>query len=1062
MKHYLLRLFAALLLLAPLSQATAQVTSSGINGTITDEATRESLIGASVVAKHLPTGTVYGAATNEKGNFSLMGMRPGGPYSIEISYIGYRTVVLNNVTLSLGETETINAKLKDDSKALEQVVVTAKKNHSLTATRTGAASSFNRTAIDRTPSVSRSIMDIAKLTPQANVTSTGISFAGSSNRYNSFQIDGAVNNDVFGLSGSGTNGGQSGANPISLEAIEALQVVIAPFDVRQGGFTGGGINAITKSGSNSFKGSAYNYFHNQDFYGTTAGADVTKRTKLDNQLENTLGFTLGGPIVKDKLFFFVNGEYVDRKTQTSFNVGDGSAIKAEEIDPLIEHIKKISGGYDAGGYAKKDIPMSNYKALARIDWNINEAHRLNLRYSYVQGSNYIFGRSRNILRLNDNGYTMNNKTHSFVSELNSNFGQGKNNELRVGYTRVRDFRTPEGKPFPYVQVYIDDNRQVQLGTERFSMANRLDQDIFTLTNNFSWNIGNHALTLGTHNELFRMQNLFIRENYGAYIYNTAENFYKIGLMDDAGKSLEVSPDQFDYSFANVDVTKDPRYAPEFKAAQLGFYLQDEWKATDKLRLTLGLRVDVPLFFEQPRANDTFNQSVIAKEHGVANHTMPSATPLWSPRLGFRYQLDDERKYLIRGGAGIFTGRIPFVWISNSFSNTGLEFIRLKLRNQEAKDVRFSPDVNKQYSEARTSEINLVTKDFKFPQVARFNLAFEAVLPGEIKAAVEGMLTYNLNNIVTRNLNYRTSGKTLSQGSLERPLYEKVEPKNFSDIILLQNTNKGYTYNFTTTLSKEFDFGLSASLAYTYGRAMSVNDGSSSQAKSVWEYTQGFYGDAKDELYHSNFDMRHRIVGNLNYRVEYGKHFATTIGLVYNGQSGNRFSIVTNGDLNGDDARANDLLYVPTEAEIDAMPFVQRKKWLPFSKKSIVLAEPEEQRQQFKDFINNNPELAELRGRYVERNGLVTPFVNQFDLHLAQDFFINVGGRRHTLQLNADVINLGNLINRGWGLNYFVQYDAINPLGYKNGKYTFTPLSSLWEQSNISSRWRAQVGLKYIF
>lgn len=1062
MKQYLLRLFATLLLLAPLSEATAQVTSSGINGTITDEATRETLIGASVVAKHLPTGTVYGAATNEKGNFSLLGLRPGGPYTVEISYIGYRTVVLNNVTLSLGEMETINAKLKDDSRALEQVIVTAQKNHNLAGTRMGAASSFDRTAIDRTPSVSRSIMDIAKLTPQANITNSGISFAGSSNRYNSFQIDGAVNNDVFGLSGSGTNGGQSGANPISLEAIEALQVVIAPFDVRQGGFTGGGINAITKSGSNTFRGSAYDYFHNQDFYGTTAGADVAKRTKLDKQMENTLGFTLGGPIIKDKLFFFVNGEYVDRKTQTSFNVGDGSAIKAEEIDPLIEHIKKISGGYDGGGYAKKDIPMTNYKALARIDWNINQAHRLNLRYSYVQGSNYIFGRSSNLLRLNHNGYTMNNKTHSIVGELNSNFGRGKNNELRLGYTRVRDFRTPEGKPLPYVQVNIDDNRQVQFGTERFSMANRLDQDIFTLTNNFSWSIGNHALTLGTHNELFRMQNLFIRENYGAYRYDTADKFYKIGTFDTAGKSLEEGPDRYDYSFANVDVTKDPRYAPEFKAAQLGFYLQDEWKVNSYLRLTLGLRVDVPLFFEHPRANDTFNQSAIAKEHGVANHMMPSTTPLWSPRLGFRYQVDEERKYLIRGGAGIFTGRIPFVWMSNSFSNTGLEFTRLSLSGKAAKDLRFNPDVNNQFAAARTSEINLVAQSFKFPQVARFNLAFEAVLPGDIKAVMEGMLTYNLNNIVVRNLNNRISGKTLSQGDLERPLYEKVDPETFSDIILLQNTNKGYTYNFTTTLSKEFDFGLSASLAYTYGRAMSVNDGSSSQAKSVWEYTQGFYGDAMDELYHSNFDMRHRIVGNLSYRVEYGKHFATTIGLVYNGQSGNRFSIVTNGDLNGDGAWGNDLLYVPTDAEIDAMPFTQRTKYLAFSKKTVVEAEAEEQRKQFKDFINNNPELAEQRGRYIERNGLVTPFVNQFDLHFSQDFFINVAGRRHTLQLNADIINIGNLIDRGWGLNYFVQYDAINPLGYRGGKYTFTPLSSLWEQSNISSRWRAQVGLKYIF
>lgn len=1056
MKKHLLRLLAFVLLGVCYTGLDAQVTTSGINGTITDAATKETLIGASVVAKHIPTGTVYGVATNVKGNFNLQGLRPGGPYTIEISYIGYQTVVMNNVMLSLGDTETINVKLKDDSKALEQVVVTGSRSHSLNATRTGAASSFNRTAIDRTPSVSRSVMDIAKLTPQANVTSSGISFAGSSNKYNSFQIDGTVNNDVFGLSSSGTNGGQSGANPISLEAIDALQVVIAPFDVRQGGFTGGGINAITKSGSNTWKGSAYDYFHNQDFYGTTSGADVAKRKKLDKQFENTVGFTLGGPIIKDKLFFFVNGEYVDRNTQTSFNVGDGSAIEAKDIDPIIEHIKKISGGYDGGGYAKKDIPTTNYKALARIDWNINQAHRLNVRYSYVQGSRFNFGRSRNQLRLNDNGYTMNNKTHSLVTELNSTFGSNMNNEFRFGYTRVRDFRTPDGKPFPHVQVNIDDNRSILFGTERFSMANRLDQDIFTLTNNFNWNIGDHALTFGTHNELFQMQNLFIRENYGSYRYDTLDKFFKIGTPQEEG------PDQYDYSFADVNVTKDPRYAPAFKAAQLGFYVQDDWKVSSKLRLTLGLRMDLPLFFEQPRANDKFNGSDIAKQYGVQNHTMPQATPLWSPRFGFRYQIDEERRFLLRGGAGIFTGRIPFVWVSNSFSNTGLEFTRLRLSGKGAKDLRFNPDVNSQFAQTRTSEIDLITKNFKFPQVARFNLAFEALLPGDVKAVVEGMYTHNLNNIVVRNLNYRATDKTLKQGSLERPLYEQVDGKNFSDIILLDNTNKGYTYNVTTTLSKDFAFGLSASIAYTYGRAMSVNDGASSQAKSTWEYNQGFYGDKEHELYLSNFDMRHRIVGNLSYRVEYAKHFATTIGLIYNGQSGNRFSVVTNGDLNGDGARGNDLLYVPTDAEIDAMPFTKRTTFLPSTKKTIVLAEPEEQKQQFKEFINNNPEIAKHRGTFIERNGLVTPFVNQIDFHFAQDFFLNVGGRRHTLQLNADVINLGNLFNRAWGQSYYVQYDAINPLGFRGGKYTFTPLKNLWEQANIDSRWRAQIGVKYIF
>lgn len=1049
MKQYLLRLFVALMCLAPLGNLSAQVTSSGVNGTITDASTRETLIGASVVAKHIPTGTVYGAATNAKGNFSIQGMRPGGPYTIEISYIGYQTIVMNNVTLSLGETETINAKLKDDSKALEQVVVTGKKNYSLTATRTGAASSFSRTAIDRTPSVSRSIFDIAKLTPQAAATGSGASFAGSSNKYNSFQIDGAVNNDVFGLSGAGTNGADAGTTPISLEAIEAVQVVIAPFDVRQGGFTGGGINAITKSGSNTWKGSAYTFYNNQDFYGTTPGADIQNRKKLADKYEATVGLTLGGPIVKDKLFFFANGEYVDGSSPALNTLGDGSNISEASVNQVLNRLNQLKPGYTAGGAGAVQIPTTSYKALGRLDWNINQAHRLTLRYSYVKGRRLDYRTDKNNLNFLSRGFYRNSTTQSVVAELNSRMSSAVNNEFRAGYTRIRDFREGTADPFPSVRIKLKNSQSIYFGGDPFSVANQLDQDIFTLTDNVIWNLGNHSLTFGTHNELFNIYNLFIPNNHGSYVYTTLEDFVNGN-----------APEEFDYSYSNESVTGTRRWGPRFKAAQLGFYVQDEWKLTDLFRLTYGLRADLPLFIEKPTANDYFNSSAIAKKYGVQNNMMPKLRVLWSPRIGFRYNLDEDRKDLIRGGVGIFTGRVPFVWISNAFGNTGADINQTRLFEKDFAshpDFAFQVDPDKQYIDPKAKRpramVAMVSEDFRYPQVLRANLAFETILPGDIKASLEGMFTQNLNNIRYRNLMVEKNGKFLDHGGVQRPLHSAVEKDDtnpYTYLILMENTNKGYTYNLTASLSKSFDFGLDASIAYTYGSAMSVHDGGSSQAHSAWRYNYIFDGPNEDEMFHSQFDMRHRIVGNLSYRVEYGKHFATTIGLVYNGYSGPRFNMIYNGDINGDRQSGNDLLYVPTTEEIGKMNFGKDP------------AKADAARKSFDQFIASNDQLSKFRGNYVPRNGMMMPFVNQFDLHFAQDFFVKVGGRRHTLQLNADIVNLGNMLNRGWGLSHFISNYNVPLVGYKNGEYSFTTPKDLWTVSDIDSRWRAQVGVKYIF
>lgn len=1048
MKH-LLRFAVALVVSLATFGLQAQVTTSAVTGTVTDAVTKEALIGASVVVKHLPTGSIQGTSVNAKGNFTIVGLRPGGPYLIEVSFVGYQKAQVKDVQLSLGETETFNFQLKDDVQSLQQLVVTASAGSAFNARRTGAGTNFSRKAIERTPSIERSLFDVAKLSPMASISSNGaVSFAGSNNRYNSFQIDGAVSNDVFGLASSGTNGGQAGATPISLEAIDALQVLIAPFDVRQSGFTGGGINAITKSGTNSFKGSAYAFYKDHNFFGTTPGADIKNRTKLGEQHDYSTGFTLGGPIIKDKLFFFVNAELNDSRYPSRYLIGEPTQqVQEATVKQIANKVKELTGGYDAGGYDATDVPTRSYKALARIDWNVAHGHRLSLRYSFLDASKYVFSNGPQTLRFLNNGYTFVNKTHSFVGELNSTFSSTVSNELRVGYNRIRDHRNVAGRPMPSIQI-VDGNSNIYLGPERNSSANALDQDIFNITDNLTLNFGNHTLTLGTHNELFKIRNLFIQNNYGSYVYKSLADFLSIGTSD------EKMPDSYDYSFSIESVTGSKRYAPGFGAAQLGFYAQDDWKVNDRLRLTYGLRIDVPIFFDKPSENKDFNAGPIAKKYGVQNNTMPSSTPLLSPRFGFRYHLDEARKYLLRGGVGIFTGRIPFVWLSNSFSNTGFEFSRTRLNskdfNKGVPGFKFNIDPDKQYiapAGGPNTEVNMVSKDFKFPQTLRTNLALEAMLPGDIKATVEGMFSKTLNNIFYRNLNQVYSGEFFDHGSMKRPLYKKVDPKA-TYLLLLDNTDKGYSYNISAQLSKDFNFGLSTSLAYTYGKSFGVIDGTSSVASSNWKYNYTFAGmDAMEEAL-TTFDVRHRIVGTLNYRVEYGGSFATTIGLIYSGQSGPRFSLAYNrSDMNGDGESGNDLMYIPTKEELKKMKFVN-----------------DSNRQAFEDFITSNEQIAAYRGQFAPRNAFVAPFLHKIDLHFAQDFYLNIGGRRHTLQLNADVLNLANLLNRGWGISYSAGW-AQTPLSYnaKKQEYKFSPYpGTIWSIQDMDSRWKAQIGIKYIF
>lgn len=1041
-----------------------QVTTSGISGKVTAEG--ELLIGATVQAVHEPSGTTYGTVTNADGRYSLQGMRTGGPYTVEVSYVGFQKAVYKNITLQLGETYLLDVKLTE-SLSLDEVVVTASKAALFNSQKTGAAQNFNQSQIQATPSVSRSIFDVTKMNPLGVNTASGMSFAGSSNKYNSFQIDGITNNDVFGLSSSGTNGGQAGANPISLEAIEEIQVVIAPYDVRQGGFTGGGINAITKSGTNTFHGSAYWYYNNENFYGKTPGKDAKERKKLGDQSSATYGFTLGGPIVKDKLFFFANYERVKETYPSSNNIGSTeSNLDVKEVDQIVNKISQLTGGYNAGGYGPQDIDTYSNKILTRLDWDINEQNKFTVRYSFLDGRKMVFSNSVSSAKLNDNGYFMNNKTHSLVSELNTQFTPSWSNEFRFGWTYVRDYRDPIGQPLPNITINNLINNgdptkksSLELGTERNSAANALDQDIFTLEDNLIWNKGNHTITLGTHNEFFHMKNLYITNIYGSYVYNSLDDFLTVGTAN------EVLPNSYEYSYSNEKITGTDRWAPVFGAAQLGFYAQDEWKVTNRFSMTYGLRLDIPLLFDKPRANEVFNSSTVATSMGLATDQMPTTKVLWSPRVGFRWSLNEDRTTLLRGGAGIFTGRVPFVWISNSFGNAGVEMVRTayssSLGNYPS-DFKFNIDPNKQYKDPNakvpTSEVDVMAKNFRFPSVFRANLAVEQMLPFGIRGTLEGLYSKTLNNILYENINYQWKGETLNNGGDDRPVYEKQD-NHFTQVMLLKNTSKGYTFNITTKLEKSFDFGLNAMIAYTYGQAKSLNDGNSSQAYSGWKYNATYYGDMNPELTWSMFDVRNRVIGSVSYRKEYAKHFATTVSLFYNGQTGGRYSLLDYTDLNKDGYR-NDLMYVPTDAELEKMVFTD----IHSNNNTVTAAE---QKDALIKWIEGNGELRKSKGTHIKRNQMTLPFEHHFDFHFAQDFFVDIAGQRNTIQLNFDIINVGNLLNKKWGMYYQTNsgYD-LTPLTTKIGTngatYQFYDPGEMYTNTNITSRWHAQVGLKYIF
>ncbi len=1034
-------LFAVLLfcLILP-GLVTAQgVTTAAFNGLVTD-VDNNPVVGATVTAVHTPTGTVYTAVSRMDGLFNIPAVRAGGPYTVTIAMEPFKAQEIRGITLRLGEDRNLKFQLALETIA-EAVTVIAS-NPIISEGRTGAAQNVSTAIIESMPSIGRSFDDFARLAPQVDPRGGGAySAAGKSNRYNNIQIDGAVNNDLFGLGSSGTPGL---AAPISLDAVQEFQLVIAPYDVRHGGFTGASLNAITRSGTNTFAGSAYYFGRNQDFVGK--GPDNKAYGTFS---EKQYGFRVGGPVIKDKLFFFLSGEMGDNKVPTNYVIDDsgssndfgGSNVNKADADRFIS-ILKNKYGYDPGGYGEgyKDVIQDNSKLFLRMDYNISDKHRLTLRHNLVSGSrdNNPSKASSYVFPFADVYYELTNTTNSTVAQLNSTLGNNLFNEFIVNYTTIRDSRAVGDTLFPQVNVAIAGGYRLTAGTEQYSGANSLDQDIIEITDNLTWYKGKHTFTIGTHNEFFNFANVYIRNYYGYWEFNSLNDF-------EIGKSSRYYHDFY---------TADPKqkWAAKFGVMQLGAYAGDNWAVLPNLTLTLGVRLDVPIINDIPQANP-----LVEQVFGIKTDQAASGNLLFSPRVGFNWDVSKDKTTQVRGGIGIFSGRTPYVWISNQYSNTGLEFTRFDLRNPS---FSFVPDPLNQPESgpglvSGTSEVDVIDDKFTYPQVLRTNLAVDHELPWGIIGTLEFIYSKNINEILYNNLNLRKTGEIGLGG---RVMYARdVNPK-FTDVILLTNTSKGYQYTLSVQFQKSFNKNSWANFSYAYGQAKDVNSGTSSQASSNFVYNNIRYDANDPELTWSNYDVRHRIGAAVSYTFNFLKDAPTSIGLFYGARSGRPYSTTYNYyDANGDRATGNDLVYVP--ASLNEVIMVDSN--------GIVLADQNAAWNSLNDYIAGDPALAAARGTIIQRNASRDPWYHGLDARLAQDIPIP-GLKDHRLQVTLDIVNVLNLLNNEWGKSWYVSNQNDTPWTLKGidaatgrQKVNFSTRDR-FVLSQLGSRWQMQLGLRYSF
>ncbi len=1062
-------------------------TTSSLNGQVIEAG--KPFAGATIVAIHLPSGTRYSTSSRNDGRYNLPNLRIGGPYRLMVSYLGRETSNAQVEKLALGQTATLNFELSANSQVLDDaVVVGTRQSKVFNSSRTGALQNISRTAMQNLPTLNRSFTDFVKLTPQFSLQYGNPSFAGRSNLANNFTVDGALFNNAFGL--QGTIGSQTNSQPINMDAFEEISVNIAPYDVRQNGFTGAAINAVTRSGTNEFQGSLNYYFRDQDLVSDYNYAGL--KAPVNNFSLKGYGFTFGGPIIKNKLFFFVSGE-LERRTDpaTNFVASRGgntgpnvSTVSAEKLDELAVYLKSL--GYDPGSYEDYPLDTRSDKFSVKLDYNIDARNTLSAKYFYFRSYRDILpsnsGAPKNNrqpsalgLPFSSAGYGINNNMDNVNLELRTRFNSKLANSLTVGYNAMDDYRESKGgQPFPLVDITNPDGSSMTaFGYEPFTAFNTLKTKVFQVTNNLNIYAGQHEITVGANFENYRTKNGFAPNYYGAYTFGSLDDFYNSARNGTSNASRY----QIQYS-----VMPDGSFPyAEISANMFGVYAQDAYSFNNNFKLTLGLRADITavstpndLDNEQVR-NLTFDQG---ERLDVSRY--PKTGVLLSPRVGFNWNVNGKNQTQVRGGSGIFTGRPPLVWISNQASNNGVMFGSETINNPQNRP--FTPDVNayrnlNNATAASNASYNLAVtdRDFKFMQIWRSNLAVDQKLPGGVTATFEALYSKDINAVYFRNANLNTGdGKALA-GADNRMryatprIYGSATPTpanpNISEAVVMSNTSKGYSYTLTGQLSKEFKGGFFANVGYTFTDSRSVNDGGSI-AQSMWRdrYVSG--SPNTNDLSYSTYLVRNRFIANFSYRKEYFKSLGTTFSLFYQLQDGPRYSYTYGGDLNNDGLSGNDLIYIPRAK--DEVVLV--------ADNAQDLRSPDQLWSQLNGYINQDSYLNSNRGGYAKRNGLVGKMIGTMDMRIAQDVFVNTSRKRHQFQVTFDIFNFGNMINKTWGVAQYANR-ANGILNFKGlnaeGKPTFSlpyldnanqiPLTSTFSNNvDESSRWRIQIGLRYRF
>jgi outer membrane receptor protein involved in Fe transport len=1013
-------------LLAITPAAFAQVTTGNISGTVT--AAGDALPGVTVEAIHVPTGTRYDSVSGANGRFFIPNVRVGGPYRVTATLEGFRPFELANVNVGLGSTAEVPVALTLATVS-EAITVTAEVDPIINPNRTGATSTVSTEEIETLPTVNRTLQDFARTNPYVNVdpqdfSATRMTVAGKNNRYNSIQIDGAVNNDLFGLADTGTPGGQADALAISLEAIQEIQVNVSPYDVRQGGFTGGGVNAITRSGTNDYSGSVFYSRRDPQYVGEGPNGNPIAEFEAEQY-----GGGLGGRIIRDTLFFFVNGERSDRSEDDDYTAQDYRTPADVET---VRNFLMDRFDHDPGDLGSLSRTKYSKNLFGRVDWNVNSSNQFTVRHSFVDAANDVISdRFGTRFRFPNSTYFFADETNSTVAQLNSTFGSNAFNEARLNYTTIRDRRASPGA-FPGIEIGGTGPRSADIiaGAEQFSTANSLDQDILEITDDFTTLRGSHTLTVGTHNEIFEFNNVFMPSAFGHYYFPTLQDF------------LNLNPSQYFYTFAEGGINPS-----QFQVNQLGVYASDQWTVRPNLTLTLGVRADMTQYPDSPNHNPIVSNAI-----GFDTSATPDESPTISPRIGFNWQISDGQQ--LRGGVGVFAGRTPYVWVSNAYGGTGVGQLSISCIKPSCTPT-FVADPNNQPTSFPSGggafETAITDPDFKAPSLWRATLGYDRLLPFGIRATVEGLYSKTIEDVYYQNVNYIESGNVSPIDG--RPIYKR-NSSALSNALLLTNTSKGDQIMGSIQLNKDFGRFFTVGASYAHQDANSAFDGTSSTASSNWRFhhTTGNIYDA--ELSRSAFETTHRI--NVNGTLNFATGFIThAVGLYYNAQSGRPYSLLFGTDVNGDGQSSNDLLYIPASGS------------------EIILQNSAGQVIDYSRLANylDYAGLDANAGRAMNRYEANEPWTRQLDLHyeLGLPAFQSVRS-----MLTADVTNVLAMVDSEYGNVTYVANQNFSPVTYRGvdaatGKPIFRERfngalepGSQYSVATDRSRWQARLGVRLTF